>query len=143
MTDAAHLLVDFLSFMISLLSLWLSSRPATHRLNYGWHRAGAELTSLTHRKVSDLINVPGSGVGSGYNWAELNGDDLTGSLVLQRFWALCCQSSPSGWSQRCWSTWRWSVSSTMITPSRAPSCSSPPAVPCWPILCEWNVQKCF
>lgn len=40
MTDAAHLLVDFLSFIISLLSLWLSSRPATHRLNYGWHRAG-------------------------------------------------------------------------------------------------------
>ncbi|MGH0140153.1 UNVERIFIED_CONTAM: hypothetical protein FKN15_073493 [Acipenser sinensis] len=40
MTDAAHLLVDFASFMISLCSLWLSSRPATKRLNYGWHRAG-------------------------------------------------------------------------------------------------------
>ncbi|XP_054461937.1 proton-coupled zinc antiporter SLC30A2 isoform X2 [Anoplopoma fimbria] len=39
MTDAAHLLVDFISFLISLLSLWLSSRPATHKLNYGWHRA--------------------------------------------------------------------------------------------------------
>lgn len=46
MTDAAHLLVDFLSFIISLLSLWLSSRPATHRLNYGWHRAGAVLMSF-------------------------------------------------------------------------------------------------
>lgn len=45
MTDAAHLLVDFLSFIISLLSLWLSSRPATHKLNYGWHRAGTALTS--------------------------------------------------------------------------------------------------
>lgn len=43
MTDAAHLLVDFLSFIISLLSLWLSSRPATHKLNYGWHRAGTAL----------------------------------------------------------------------------------------------------
>lgn len=42
MTDAAHLLVDFFSFIISLLSLWLSSRPATHRLNYGWHRAGSQ-----------------------------------------------------------------------------------------------------
>lgn len=40
MTDAAHLLVDFTSFIISLCSLWLSSRPATHTLNYGWHRAG-------------------------------------------------------------------------------------------------------
>ncbi|KAM9340206.1 proton-coupled zinc antiporter SLC30A8-like [Symphorus nematophorus] len=39
MADAAHLLVDFVSFIISLLSLWLSSRPATHRLSYGWHRA--------------------------------------------------------------------------------------------------------
>lgn len=45
MTDAAHLLVDFLSFIISLLSLWLSSRPATHRLNYGWHRAGTLKTT--------------------------------------------------------------------------------------------------
>lgn len=30
----------------------------------------------------------------------------------------------------------------MITPSRAPSCSSPPVVQCWPISCEWNTQKC-
>lgn len=47
MTDAAHLLVDFFSFIISLLSLWLSSRPATHRLNYGWHRAGTVKTTQT------------------------------------------------------------------------------------------------
>ncbi|KAK3505713.1 hypothetical protein QTP70_020473, partial [Hemibagrus guttatus] len=39
MTDAAHLLVDFTSFIISLCSLWLSSRPATQTLSYGWHRA--------------------------------------------------------------------------------------------------------
>ncbi|XP_077051854.1 proton-coupled zinc antiporter SLC30A8-like [Siphateles boraxobius] len=39
MTDAAHLLVDLTSFIISLASLWLSSRPATRTLNYGWHRA--------------------------------------------------------------------------------------------------------
>lgn len=45
MTDAAHLLVDLLSFLISLLSLWLSSRPPTHKLNYGWHRAGTVLVS--------------------------------------------------------------------------------------------------
>ncbi|KAH9641339.1 hypothetical protein HF086_016333, partial [Spodoptera exigua] len=30
-TDAAHLLTDFASFMISLFSLWVSSRPATRR----------------------------------------------------------------------------------------------------------------
>jgi len=28
-TDAAHLLTDFASFMISLFSLWVASRPAT------------------------------------------------------------------------------------------------------------------
>ncbi|XP_053190421.1 proton-coupled zinc antiporter SLC30A8 [Scomber japonicus] len=58
MTDAAHLLVDFTSFIISLLSLWLSSRPATHRLNYGWHRAeimGALLSVLTIWLVTGVL----------------------------------------------------------------------------------------
>lgn len=40
MTDAAHLLTDLTSFIISLFSLWLSSKPATQKLSYGWHRAG-------------------------------------------------------------------------------------------------------
>ncbi|GAV05789.1 hypothetical protein RvY_15864-2 [Ramazzottius varieornatus] len=39
LTDAAHLLTDFASFMISLFSLWLASRPATKRMSFGWHRA--------------------------------------------------------------------------------------------------------
>nr|XP_033789778.1 zinc transporter 8 isoform X2 [Geotrypetes seraphini] len=39
MADAAHLLVDLTSFLISLSSLWISSKPATKRLNFGWHRA--------------------------------------------------------------------------------------------------------
>lgn len=58
MTDAAHLLVDFLSFVISLLSLWLSSRPATHRLSYGWHRAeilGALLSVVTIWLVTGVL----------------------------------------------------------------------------------------
>ncbi|XP_037079838.1 zinc transporter 2-like isoform X2 [Pollicipes pollicipes] len=38
-TDAAHLLADFASFMISLFSLWIASRPATSRMSFGWHRA--------------------------------------------------------------------------------------------------------
>ncbi|XP_067386562.1 proton-coupled zinc antiporter SLC30A8 [Emydura macquarii macquarii] len=38
-TDAAHILVDFTSFLISLFSLWLSSKPSTKRLTFGWHRA--------------------------------------------------------------------------------------------------------
>ncbi|KAK0098277.1 hypothetical protein PV326_009912 [Microctonus aethiopoides] len=38
-TDAAHLLTDFASFMISLLSLWIASRPATRKMPFGWYRA--------------------------------------------------------------------------------------------------------
>ncbi|XP_029023301.1 proton-coupled zinc antiporter SLC30A8 isoform X2 [Betta splendens] len=58
MTDAAHLLVDLLSFIISLLSLWLSSRRATHKLSYGWHRAeilGALLSVLTIWLVTGVL----------------------------------------------------------------------------------------
>ena len=38
-TDAAHLLTDFASFMISLFSIYLASRPATTRFSFGWYRA--------------------------------------------------------------------------------------------------------
>ncbi|XP_061520667.1 proton-coupled zinc antiporter SLC30A8-like [Phycodurus eques] len=58
MTDAAHLLVDLSSFIISLLSLWLSSRPATHKLSYGWHRAeilGALLSVFTIWLVTGVL----------------------------------------------------------------------------------------
>ncbi|XP_034560076.1 zinc transporter 2-like [Notolabrus celidotus] len=58
MTDAAHLLVDFISFIISLISLWLSSRPATHSLSYGWHRAeilGALLSIFTIWLVTGVL----------------------------------------------------------------------------------------
>lgn len=40
MSDAAHLLIDFGSILMSLFSLWLSSRPPTHALTLGWLRAG-------------------------------------------------------------------------------------------------------
>ncbi|CAL8143824.1 unnamed protein product [Orchesella dallaii] len=38
-TDAAHLLTDFAGFMISLFALYISERPATKTLSYGYHRA--------------------------------------------------------------------------------------------------------
>ncbi|KAJ2947988.1 hypothetical protein O0L34_g9780 [Tuta absoluta] len=38
-TDAAHLLTDFASFMISLFALWVANRPATRRMPFGWYRA--------------------------------------------------------------------------------------------------------
>ncbi|CAN9502401.1 unnamed protein product [Ophioblennius macclurei] len=39
MTDAAHLLADFGSINISIFSLWISSRPRTQAMTFGWHRA--------------------------------------------------------------------------------------------------------
>lgn len=40
MTDAAHLLADVGSMVGSLFSLWLSTRPATRTMTFGWHRSG-------------------------------------------------------------------------------------------------------
>lgn len=40
MTDAAHLLADVGSMVGSLFSLWLSARPATRTMTFGWHRSG-------------------------------------------------------------------------------------------------------
>ncbi|XP_016984614.1 uncharacterized protein DDB_G0286299 isoform X2 [Drosophila rhopaloa] len=38
-TDAAHLLTDLASFLISLFALYLAGRPSSERLNFGWYRA--------------------------------------------------------------------------------------------------------
>lgn len=38
-SDAAHLLTDFASFMISLFSLYMANRPSSKKLLFGWHRA--------------------------------------------------------------------------------------------------------
>ncbi|WAR17441.1 ZNT2-like protein [Mya arenaria] len=38
-SDAAHLLTDLASFMISLLAVYLASRRATKKLSFGWYRA--------------------------------------------------------------------------------------------------------
>ncbi|XP_067406667.1 probable proton-coupled zinc antiporter SLC30A3 [Emydura macquarii macquarii] len=39
MTDAAHLLTDVGSMAVSLFSLWVSARPATKTMSFGWHRS--------------------------------------------------------------------------------------------------------
>ncbi|XP_021056455.1 zinc transporter 2 isoform X1 [Mus pahari] len=58
MTDAAHLLTDFASMLISLFALWVSSRPATKTMNFGWHRAeilGALLSVLSIWVVTGVL----------------------------------------------------------------------------------------
>ena len=57
-TDAAHLLTDLASFMISLFSLWLASRPSTKRMSFGWHRAeviGATVSVLLIWVVTGIL----------------------------------------------------------------------------------------
>ena len=39
MSDAAHLLSDFLGFIISILSIYISRRVATTEMSFGFHRA--------------------------------------------------------------------------------------------------------
>jgi hypothetical protein len=39
-TDAAHMLTDLASFLISLFALYLAARPPSQRMSFGWHRAG-------------------------------------------------------------------------------------------------------
>uniref|UniRef100_A0A674II30 Probable proton-coupled zinc antiporter SLC30A3 n=1 Tax=Terrapene triunguis TaxID=2587831 RepID=A0A674II30_9SAUR len=39
MTDAAHLLADVGSMSVSLFSLWVSARPPTKTMTFGWHRS--------------------------------------------------------------------------------------------------------
>ncbi|XP_060735517.1 proton-coupled zinc antiporter SLC30A2-like isoform X1 [Tachysurus vachellii] len=39
MTDAAHLLTDLGSILLSLFSLWISKKPASKSMTYGWHRS--------------------------------------------------------------------------------------------------------
>ncbi|XP_048364210.1 zinc transporter 8 [Sphaerodactylus townsendi] len=58
MMDAAHMSVDFMSFLISLFSLWLSSKCPSKRLTYGWLRAeilGALLSVVTIWAVTGML----------------------------------------------------------------------------------------
>ncbi|XP_039278577.1 zinc transporter 2 isoform X5 [Nilaparvata lugens] len=57
-TDAAHLLTDFASFMISLFALWVAARKPTRQLLFGWHRAeviGALCSVLTIWVVTGIL----------------------------------------------------------------------------------------
>lgn len=76
MTDAAHLLADVGSMMGSLFSLWLSTRPATRTMTFGWHRSGkapawpgdpsilSEGTSQRPGQASDSLSPPAETLGA-------------------------------------------------------------------------------
>lgn len=54
-SDAAHILVDLTSFLISLFSLWLASKPPTKQLTFGWHRAGSKWENCIQYPISVSI----------------------------------------------------------------------------------------
>ncbi|KAL2098843.1 hypothetical protein ACEWY4_005323 [Coilia grayii] len=58
MTDAAHLLTDFSSILVSLFSLCISSRPPSKAMTFGWHRSeilGALLSALSIWAVTAVL----------------------------------------------------------------------------------------
>ena len=46
-TDVLHLGSDLVSFLISLLSMYLARKSATHHMSFGYHRAGKWCTSFS------------------------------------------------------------------------------------------------
>lgn len=51
-SDAAHLLTDFASFMISLLALMLATRSPSKKFSFGWYRAGKRDTGICQISIS-------------------------------------------------------------------------------------------
>lgn len=48
MSDSAHLLSDLVSFLVSLMAIYFAMRPASKKMNFGYHRAGKELFAPLH-----------------------------------------------------------------------------------------------
>lgn len=40
MTDAAHLLSDCISFLIAVISIWISNKPPDGKMSFGYRRVG-------------------------------------------------------------------------------------------------------
>ena len=38
-TNALHLFTDLLTFIISLIAIWVAGIPTSQRMSFGWHRA--------------------------------------------------------------------------------------------------------
>lgn len=57
-TDAAHLLTDFASFLISLFAIWMAAKPKSQKMSFGWHRAevlGATISVLMIWLVTGIL----------------------------------------------------------------------------------------
>lgn len=133
MTDAAHLLTDFGSILISLFSLWISSKPASKTLTFGWHRSGycqllmaltdeyvlcfcGELNLYIHKQSSNVV-CP----------IVLNPQSCV--RFVQRFLVDFCRFCPFGLWPLCLYSWPSRELSRMTMTSTAVPCSSPLVVP--------------
>ncbi|XP_063680849.1 proton-coupled zinc antiporter SLC30A2-like [Bolinopsis microptera] len=57
-TDAAHMLIDFISYSISLIAIWIAKRPQTKTMTFGWYRAeviGAVMSVFTIWVVTGVL----------------------------------------------------------------------------------------
>jgi len=57
-TDAAHMLTDFASFLISLFAIWMAAKPKSQKMSFGWHRAevlGATVSVLMIWLVTGVL----------------------------------------------------------------------------------------
>ena len=39
-TDASHMTIDFVSYTISIVAIWIAKQPPTKRMTFAWLRAG-------------------------------------------------------------------------------------------------------
>uniref|UniRef100_A0A1A9UH32 Cation efflux protein transmembrane domain-containing protein n=1 Tax=Glossina austeni TaxID=7395 RepID=A0A1A9UH32_GLOAU len=53
-TDAAHLLTDLASFLISLFAIWLAGRPSTERTKKDFHKNTSCVSSLRTHKLDKM-----------------------------------------------------------------------------------------
>ena len=54
-TDATHMASDLAGFLISLFAIWLSHKPATRRLSFGFYRAGTSRHRISYRLVLAVL----------------------------------------------------------------------------------------
>lgn len=58
MTDAAHMLSDFTSFLVSLFAIWVSARPPSKKMSFGYYRAGIQvIKELFYIGLCSIINI--------------------------------------------------------------------------------------
>lgn len=83
LTDAAHLLIDLASFLLSLFSLWLSSQPPSKRLTFGWYRAGNGLRLPNNECILTHTQAEGSKQGKVKSKALFKNSLWATGLVLR------------------------------------------------------------